>query len=251
MDYVHTNESHRGQGLAAEVVRFLQRVASGENADFYVLAIEESQSYFLSKFGMILEQDSDLREEYNCFSDTLLLKCPENVTGSQDTKLHESFIGTEGEEWTTEDDESQPLSDNDESQSNSDNDESQSHSDDDLKRALEASLQTISNEGNINASKITTPGATATANLSEDQQLEYALQLSLNESATNCFPGNSKNVKENSHVQKDTTCDENKTTPIKSDVLSDQEMLEQAIALSLQTEIISTNAQTDEPPNED
>ena len=252
LDYVHTNESHRGQGLAAEVVRFLQRVASGENADFYVLAIEESQSYFLTKFGMILEQDSDLREEYNCFSDTLLLKCPENVTGSQDTRLHESFIGTEGEEWTTEEEESQPRSDNDESQSNSDNDESHSDDDDDLNRALKASLQTISNEGNINSTpNVTTPGATAAGNLSEDQQLEYALRLSLNESATMNFPGSSKNVKENSYVQKDTTCDENKTNPINSDVLSDQEMLEQAIALSLQTEIISTNAQTDEPPNED
>ena len=41
LDYVHTDENFRGQGLAAEVVRFLQRVAKGENADFYVLAIED------------------------------------------------------------------------------------------------------------------------------------------------------------------------------------------------------------------
>ena len=66
LDYIHTVVNCRGQGLAAEVVRFLQRIAKGEGTDFYVLAIEESQGYFLAKFGMILEQDSYLREEYNC-----------------------------------------------------------------------------------------------------------------------------------------------------------------------------------------
>ena len=166
LDYIHTVENCRGQGLAAEVVRFLQRLAAGEDTDFYVLAIEESQGYFLSKFDMILEQDQNLRDEYNCFSDTFLLKCPNNVTGSKDTKLHPSFISTQDDE--EEDDDVDDVISQDEELI--------------LQQALQASLQTIqydSCDDNVNsATQYFEP--TEYDELTYEQQLQQAMHLSLN-----------------------------------------------------------------------
>ena len=68
LDYIHTSEASRGQGLAADLIKFLQRISKAEGSDFYVLSIEESQGYFLTKFGMILEQDENLIHGANIFT---------------------------------------------------------------------------------------------------------------------------------------------------------------------------------------
>lgn len=233
LDYIHTSENCRGQGLAAEVVRFLQRIANAEGTDFYVLALEETQGYFLAKFDMILEQDPDLRESYNCFSDTFLLKSPNNVSGSKSMTLDESFIKCESEEEDAE-------------ENNASEDE------DGFQRAITESLKADNALADLNGTLI--PSANSTANLmTEQQQLEYAMRLSMTpegHSSTNLEKSNAtENVTVENAVGKSN--DSNENVLYNEDYtggLSEDDMLEQAIALSLQTteSEVSTEDKSDE-----
>lgn len=231
LDYIHTTESCRRQGLAAELVRFLQRIAKAEGTDFYVLAIEDSQVYFLSKFDMILEQDVDLRDRYNCFSDTFLLKSPDNVTGSKDTNLHTSFINDE-----VEDEQIDPTSV-----------EYESEEENDLEKAIQASLQTIQNQNIC----IPTQSHSSASRLScEDrpymEQLECAIRLSLQDelhegggSAKSISP----NVPDKSSGKISNRSPENVQEYLTT--LSEEDMVNQAIALSLSTIKTDENSQPD------
>jgi len=216
-------------------VRFLQRIANAEGTDFYVLALEETQGYFLAKFDMILEQDPDLRESYNCFSDTFLLKSPNNVSGSKSMTLDESFIKSESEEEDGE-------------ENNASEDE-----DDDFQRAITESLKADNNAlADLNGTSI--PSANSTANLmTEQQQLEYAMRLSMTpegHSSTNLDKSNAtENVTVENAVGKSN--DSNKNALYNEDYtggLSEDDMLEQAIALSLKTteSEVSTEDKSDE-----
>ena len=233
LDYIHTCENCRGQGLAAEVVRFLQRIANAEGTDFYVLALEETQGYFLAKFGMILEQDPDLRESYNCFSDTFLLKSPNNVSGSKSMTLDVSFIKSESEEEEGE-------------ENNASEDE-----DDDLQRAITESLQADNALADLNDTLI--PSGNSTANLmTEQKQVEYAMRLSMTpegHSSTNLDKSNAtEKVTVENAVSKSNDSNKNALYNDYTGGLSEDDMLEQAIALSLQTteSEVSTENKADE-----
>ena len=235
LDYIHTCENCRGQGLAAEVVRFLQRIANAEGTDFYVLALEETQGYFLAKFDMILEQDPDLRESYNCFSDTFLLKSPNNVSGSKSMTLDESFLKSESEEEDGE-------------EINASEDE-----DNDFQRALTESLKSDNNAlSDLNGTLI--PSANSTANLmTEQQQLEYAMRLSMTPEVHSTTNLDKSNATEKVTVENalNKSNDSNKNALYNEDYtggLSEDDMLEQAIALSLQTteSEVSTEDKSDE-----
>ena len=222
LDYIHTAETCRGQGLAADLIKFLQRISRAEGADFYVLSIEESQSYFLTKFDMILEQDEYLREHYNCFSDTFLLKSPDNATGSKDTQLRRSFIDLDTN-----------LDDNQEDVEVSD--EESSDADSDLEKAIQESLQSTKSQYSSTSNVIVN---SSNEDLSEEQQIEYALALSLDQKS------HSQSIVPSSSASRDTNlpnsneigknCSKNISNledPLST--LTDEEMLNQAIALSL------------------
>ena len=228
LDYIHTAESCRGQGLAADLIKFLQRISNAEGADFYVLSIEESQSYFLTKFDMILEQDEYLREHYNCFSDTFLLKCPDNATGSKDTQLRRSFI-----ELETNIDENQPDISDDESGSHE-----KAGTDSDIEKAIQESLKSTTSQFRTTCDAII--ANSSNEELSEDQQVEYALALSLDQDSNSrsIFPSSSasRNVESpnsNEIDKKHSQNISNREGPFSP--LTDEEMLNQAIALSLST----------------
>ena len=231
LDYIHTAESCRGQGLAADLIKFLQRISNAEGADFYVLSIEESQSYFLTKFDMILEQDEYLREHYNCFSDTFLLKSPDNATGSKDTQLRRSFIESE----TNIDENQQDISDD---ESSGAPDDESSGGDSDLEKAIQESLKSTTSQFSTTCDAII--ANSSNEELSEDQQVEYALALSLDQDSNSgsIFPSSSasRNVESPNLNEIGKKYSENISSregPFSP--LTDEEMLNQAIALSLST----------------
>ena len=84
LDYVHTPAQHRSKGYAQVMVNFFFQLREAEKADFLVLAIEDSLPFWHIKFGLILEQDLALKKRFNAFTDTLLLKLPDNATGNTD-----------------------------------------------------------------------------------------------------------------------------------------------------------------------
>ena len=237
LDYIHTAEASRGQGLAADLIKFLERISKAEGSDFYILSIEESQGYFLSKFGMVLEQDQQLQENYNCFSDTVLLKSPENTTGSKDTKLNESFM-----------DMGLRTDQNPDDVEDSENESSDS--DGDLEKAIQESLHTT-----IENQTFSSTNAQYYSNneeLSEDQQIEYAIALSLNKES------------QSPHIDSYSSSDAEKTIAVSNETsqnqvqfthnsknelssLTDEEMLDQAIALSLSNGISDENHMPEEP----
>ena len=235
LDYIHTAEASRGQGLAADLIKFLERISKAEGSDFYILSIEESQGYFLSKFGMILEQDQQLQENYNCFSDTVLLKSPDNTTGSKDTKLNEKFI-----------DMGARINQNYEDVEDSENESTDSDSD--LEKAIQESLHsTIENQTILST---TAQHFSNTEELSEDRQIEYAIALSLNnESQSSQIDSNSTSpVEKTKAVSSETSQNQVQFTHNSENKLSsltDEEMLNQAIALSL-SKVISDENQTPE-----
>ena len=219
LDYIHTSEASRGQGLAADLIKFLQRISKAEGSDFYVLSIEESQGYFLTKFDMILEQDENLTQHYNCFSDTFLLKSPDNTTGCKDTKLHKSFIDNAIEEQEDNVDNQEEIEVSDDESSDADSD---------LENAIQESLQSASGTVVVHNEN---------EDLSEEQQVEIALALSLSsQSQTQQTTSNSSNPDKpgagsseihQNHVQNSAGSDNSLSA------LTDEEMLNQAIALSL------------------
>ena len=249
LDYIHTAETCRGQGLAAEVVRFLQRIAKTEGTDFYVLAIEESQGYFLSKFGMILEQDANLGEHYNCFSDTFLLKSPDNITGSKDMNLHESFIDKNAEtaEAAQTDEESGSEDDGlekaiQESLTSVSHEiepvehvSSDEESDDELKQAIQESLNTSRTQNSDLSVKLQLPATLGSSNeLTEQQQIELAMRASLNEDV-NVRNSLDKDVSKDIPSEKILESNSDLLSNELQNSVSEEEMLRQAIALSLLT----------------
>merc|ERR1712126_250362 len=196
LDYIHTAEASRGEGLAADLIKFLERISKAEGSDFYILSIEESQGYFLSKFGMILEQDQQLQENYNCFSDTVLLKSPDNTTGSKDTKLNEKFI-----------DMGARINQNYDDVEDSENESTDSDSD--LEKAIQESLHsTIENQTILST---TAQHFSNTEELSEDQQIEYAIALSLNKES------------QSSQIDSNSTSPVEKTKTVSSETSQNQE----------------------------
>ena len=237
LDYIHTAEASRGEGLAADLIKFLERISKAEGSDFYILSIEESQSYFLSKFGMILEQDQQLQERYNCFSDTVLLKSPDNTTGSKDTKLNETFIDTGAGI-------DQNYDDVEDSQNES------SDSDSDLEKAIQESLDTTIQ--NQTFSSTTAQYYSNSEELCEDQQIEYAIALSLNKESqsphidSNCTGPIENTITASSEAsQNQAQFSHNSKNELSS--LTDEEMLNQAIALSLSNVISDENHAPQEP----
>ncbi|KAJ1451523.1 hypothetical protein M885DRAFT_529570 [Pelagophyceae sp. CCMP2097] len=73
IDYVTTRYDKRGQGLAGAAVNFVQEVADAQAANVYVLALEESCVYWMSK-GFCLEEGANLNARLNIFDDTHLLR---------------------------------------------------------------------------------------------------------------------------------------------------------------------------------
>ena len=237
LDYIHTAEESRGQGLAADLIKFLERISKAEGSDFYILSIEESQGYFLSKFGMILEQDQQLQENYNCFSDTVLLKSPDNTTGSKDTKLNESFI-----------DMGSRIDQNPDDAEHSENESSDSDSD--LEKAIQESLHTTIE--NQTFSSTTAQHYRNNEELSEDQQIKYAIALSLNKESqsphidSNCTRHVEKTIAVSSQTsQNQVQFTHNSKNELSS--LTDEEMLNQAIALSLSNVNSDENHTSEEP----
>ena len=73
IDYVTTRYDKRGQGLAGAAVNFVSQVADAQNANVYVLALEESCVYWMSK-GFCLDEGANLNARLNIFDDTHLLR---------------------------------------------------------------------------------------------------------------------------------------------------------------------------------
>ena len=159
-------------------------------------------------------------QHYNCFSDTFLLKSPDNTTGCKDTKLHKSFIDNAIDD----------LDDNvDDQEEIQGSDDESSDADSDLDNAIQESLQSASGTVVIHNEN--------DEDLSEEQQIEIALALSLgsqsqsqqtNSNSSNLDkPGAGSSEIHQNHVQNSAGFGSSLSA------LTDEEILNQAIALSL------------------
>ena len=72
IDYLHTVEAYQGQGHASRLLESALDCARLVGANIFVLALEDSCPYWLSK-GFVLEE-GDINRRLNTFPDTHLLK---------------------------------------------------------------------------------------------------------------------------------------------------------------------------------
>ena len=73
IDYVTTRKAFRGKGLASAAVSFVEQAAAATGSNCYVLALEESCTYWMGQ-GFILEPSRRLTARLNVFPDTHLLR---------------------------------------------------------------------------------------------------------------------------------------------------------------------------------
>ena len=73
IDYVTTRKAFRGKGLASAAVSFVEQAAAATGSNCYVLALEESCTYWMGQ-GFILEPSKRLTARLNVFPDTHLLR---------------------------------------------------------------------------------------------------------------------------------------------------------------------------------
>ena len=72
VDYVVTVEERQGKGYASHLLKLVKAIAERYHANMYVLALEDSCVYWMSK-GFVLE-DGPIDRRLNLFPDTHLLK---------------------------------------------------------------------------------------------------------------------------------------------------------------------------------
>ena len=108
IDYVAVLPGYQNRGLSSSLVRFVMNVSIMSSANVYVLALEESCVYWMSK-GFLLCQNSNLNARLNVFPDTHLLGYVENDEDEGDVtdlSMQEEFDDDEeGEEDDDEEEE--------------------------------------------------------------------------------------------------------------------------------------------------
>lgn len=77
VDFLCTVEECQGRGYASQLLEMVIRLAETNGANCYVVALEDSCVYWMSK-GFILE-DGPINRRLNGFRDTHLLKLPTNL----------------------------------------------------------------------------------------------------------------------------------------------------------------------------
>ena len=82
VDYVVTVEHFQGRGYASHLLELAVNTARAAGANVYVLALEDSCVYWMSK-GFVLE-DGAINRRLNVFPDTHLLKLPSNRPEEQE-----------------------------------------------------------------------------------------------------------------------------------------------------------------------
>ena len=75
-----TKEACRGVGHTKAIAVFARDLASKAGADVCLLSTVDAGAYWLQQ-GFVSEGDSSLNEEFNCFSDTKLMRMPSNQCG--------------------------------------------------------------------------------------------------------------------------------------------------------------------------
>jgi GNAT superfamily N-acetyltransferase len=73
IDYITTRKAFRGRGLASAAVSFVEQAAAATLSNCYVLALEDSCTYWMGK-GFVLESSKRLTARLNVFPDTHLLR---------------------------------------------------------------------------------------------------------------------------------------------------------------------------------
>ena len=73
IEYITTHSDCRGHRYATTVVDFVKQLADAHALTLYVIAIEESCSYWMEQ-GFYLCRDEALAKQYNCYDDTHLLR---------------------------------------------------------------------------------------------------------------------------------------------------------------------------------
>ena len=102
VDYVTTRPAARGRGLASAAGNFVTAAASCNEANTYVLALEDSCVYWMSQ-GFVLEASERLACRLNIFSDTHLLRRSSDVLDDGEPG-DEDLEGDEDDEEEEEDD---------------------------------------------------------------------------------------------------------------------------------------------------
>jgi GNAT superfamily N-acetyltransferase len=77
VDYVTTLDQFQGRGYAGHLLGLVLNAAAAAGANSYVLALEDSCVYWMSK-GFVLD-DGPINRRLNVFPDTHLLKLPSNL----------------------------------------------------------------------------------------------------------------------------------------------------------------------------
>jgi hypothetical protein len=75
VDYLVTLDECQGRGYAGYLLELVMTLAVAQEANCYVLALEDSCVYWMAK-GFILEQDKAINQKLNVFPDAHLLKLP-------------------------------------------------------------------------------------------------------------------------------------------------------------------------------
>ena len=100
IDYVAVLPSYQNKGLSSSLVKFVMNVSSMSSANVYVLAIEETCVYWMSK-GFLLCENVNLNARLNIFPDTHLLRHAENDEDDGDVadlSMQEEFEEDEEDE---------------------------------------------------------------------------------------------------------------------------------------------------------
>eukprot|EP00930_Biecheleria_cincta_P057389 TRINITY_DN43332_c0_g1_i1.p1 TRINITY_DN43332_c0_g1~~TRINITY_DN43332_c0_g1_i1.p1 ORF type:complete len:332 (+),score=75.65 TRINITY_DN43332_c0_g1_i1:33-1028(+) len=141
IDYVTTRVAARGEGLASLLVNFVVEASQIFGASTYVLAIEDSCVYWMSK-GFVLEDGANLNARLNIFSDTHLLRLstdPPDPGAKEDLALQVEEEEEEGGDGDDDDDEEMGE------------DEAFEGEDQDLKAAMQLSLASAAPADSIDA----------------------------------------------------------------------------------------------------
>ena len=89
IDYVTTRKAFRGKGLASAAVSFVEQAAAATGSNCYVLALEESCTYWMGQ-GFILEPSKRLTARLNVFPHVVcVLKVPSTLL----TRVRRSLVG--------------------------------------------------------------------------------------------------------------------------------------------------------------
>ena len=111
IDYVTTRPSARGKGLATALVRFVTRAAAANDANVYVLALEDACVYWMRN-GFVLEASERLTCRFNIFSDCHLLRRADDPLdagepGDEDLKVEHSESSSSSDDDDDDDDDNE------------------------------------------------------------------------------------------------------------------------------------------------